>query len=104
MAVRSITVLDDIRQRRATRGYTTEPVDEVAVRSPLDVAVYALSANNLRSWSCMVIQGGKLLRTDSRGLGSLRAMTGSVVCDSVAPASQQGRVLGPMWKIELFTG
>jgi len=57
----SMPVLDAIRQRRAVRAYSGKPVDEAAVRSLLEAAVQAPSANNLQPWSFVVIQDRKLL-------------------------------------------
>lgn len=55
-------VLEAIRQRRATRGYTPKPVDEATVLALLDAAVHAPSANNLQPWSFAVIQDRELLK------------------------------------------
>ena len=55
-------VLDAIQQRRATRAYTAEPVGEQAVRTLLDAAIHAPSANNVQPWSFVVIQDPVLLR------------------------------------------
>jgi nitroreductase len=55
-------VLDVIMQRRATRAYTPEPVDEKTVRALLDAAIHAPSASNGQPWSFIVIQDPLLLK------------------------------------------
>ena len=56
------SVLEAIRDRRATRAYTARPVEEVEVRTLLDAAVQAPSARNLQPWSFAVVQDRALLR------------------------------------------
>lgn len=57
-----MSVLDAIRQRRATRHYTSRPVGEKIVHALLDAAVMAPSARDLQPWSFVVVQDPKLLK------------------------------------------
>ena len=56
-----VSVLDAIRLRRATRHFTSRPVDERTVHALLDAAVMAPSARDLEPWSFVVVQDPKLL-------------------------------------------
>ena len=57
----SMTVLDAIRQRRATRIYTDRRVDAETVNALLDAAVRAPSARNQQPWSFAIIQDRRVL-------------------------------------------
>jgi nitroreductase len=55
-----------IYSRRATRDFTTEPVDERTLRTLIDAAVQAPSAVNAQPWSFCVIRDKALLGSISR--------------------------------------
>jgi nitroreductase len=57
----SMTILDAIRNRRAIRHYTDQPVDAETVKVLLEYAVQAPSAVNGQSWSFVVIQNRHLM-------------------------------------------
>jgi len=60
----------DVKQaiygRRAVRDYTTEPLDEAAVRTLIEAAVQAPSAVNQQPWSFCVVRDKALLMRISR--------------------------------------
>lgn len=55
-------VREAIRQRRAVRAFTEEPVAEGVVRELLDAAIQAPSAINLQPWAFVVVQDQYLLK------------------------------------------
>jgi nitroreductase len=56
-------VREAIYGRRAVREFTTEPVDEAALRRLIDAAVQAPSAVNQQPWRFTVVRDRKLLGT-----------------------------------------
>lgn len=54
-----------IRGRRATRGYTAEPVDRAAIAQLIEAAVHAPSAMNAQPWDFCVIEGRARLQAIS---------------------------------------
>lgn len=54
-----------IRERRATRAYTSEPLDRTAVERLIDAAVQAPSAMNLQPWAFYVFEGAQRLKAFS---------------------------------------
>jgi nitroreductase len=49
-------VLDLIKKRRSIRDYTHEPVSDAAVKTMLEAAMAAPSANNSQSWEFVVVR------------------------------------------------
>lgn len=50
-----------IYDRRATRAYTSEPVDKAVLEALVDAAIQAPSANNLQPWAFCVVRDAALL-------------------------------------------
>jgi len=48
-------LMDAIRQRRAVRSYTSEPVSEVVMRTLIDAAIWAPSATNEQPWMFTIV-------------------------------------------------
>jgi nitroreductase len=57
----AMSVMDAIYKRRAVRAYTSQKVDETALKTLLDAAVHAPTAVHEEPWSFAVIQDKKLL-------------------------------------------
>ena len=55
-----------IYSRRGVRDFTTEPVDEKALRQLIDAAIQALSAVNQQPWSFSVVRDKAVLARISR--------------------------------------
>jgi nitroreductase len=53
-------VLDLIKKRRSIREYTDEAVSDAAVKTMLEAAMAAPSANNSKSWEFVVVRRGDL--------------------------------------------
>lgn len=53
---------DAIRERRAVRDYSDEPLSESVVRELIDAAILAPSAVNVQPWSFVVIQDRDLMK------------------------------------------
>lgn len=58
----SSNVLDVIHERRSTRSYLPDRVDDATVRALLDAAVWAPTAIHLEPWVFAVVQDKRLLR------------------------------------------
>jgi nitroreductase len=58
----SMTVLDAIYRRRATRAFTPAPIDEPTIRELLRAAVHAPTAMHLEPWAFVVVQDRALLK------------------------------------------
>ena len=58
---RQMFVLDAIYERRATRAYTSQPVDKPTIMKLLDAAVRAPTAIHLEPWAFVVVQNRALL-------------------------------------------
>ena len=58
----SMTVLDAIYHRRATRAFTPAPVDETTIRELLRAAVHAPTAMHLEPWAFVIVQDRALLK------------------------------------------
>ena len=58
----TLSVLDAIYRRRATRSYTAAPVDDITVRALIGAAIQAPNAMHEEPWAFTVIQDRKLLR------------------------------------------
>lgn len=54
-----------IRDRRATRAYTSESIDRTTVKRLIDAAVQAPSAMNLQPWAFVVFEGAQHLKAFS---------------------------------------
>jgi nitroreductase len=57
----ALSVMDAIYQRRAVRAFTSQKVDETALKTLLDTAVHAPTAIHEEPWSFAVIQDKSLL-------------------------------------------
>ena len=58
----SMTVLDAIYRRRATRAFMPAPIDEPTIRELLRAAVHAPTAMHLEPWAFVVVQDRALLK------------------------------------------
>lgn len=56
-----------IYSRRAVRDFTTEPMDEKALRQLIDAAIQAPSAVNQQPWSFSVVREGVACTYFARG-------------------------------------
>jgi nitroreductase len=56
-----MNVFDAIRNRRAVREYTSEPVENATIESVITLAIQAPSAMNIQPWAFAVIRGRELL-------------------------------------------
>lgn len=59
---RELGVMEAIRQRRATRSFTGEPVGKPAIRALLDAAVHAPTAMHEEPWVFAVVQDKAVLQ------------------------------------------
>jgi nitroreductase len=59
-------IMEAIRNRRAVREYTSEPVDEKTLKSLIDAAIQAPSAVNQQPWSFAVVRDQPQLDRVSR--------------------------------------
>lgn len=59
-------VQEAIRTRRSVREFTSEPVDQSALRQLVDAAIQAPSAMNRQPWSFVVVRDKSLLARISR--------------------------------------
>lgn len=57
-----MTAFDAIYGRHATRAFTTDPVDDAAIRDLLAAAVHAPTAMHLEPWAFVVVQDRALLK------------------------------------------
>jgi len=55
-------VLDLIKKRRSIRKYTDDPISDEEIRTMLEAAMAAPSADNLRPWEFIVVRDGGLRR------------------------------------------
>ncbi len=55
-------MLDLIKQRRSIRKYTAEPVSDADIRTMLEAAMAAPSADNIQPWEFVVVQDAVLRR------------------------------------------
>ena len=60
-------VLQVIRERRSTRLYTTEPVDDATMDDLLEAAIWAPSALNAQPWSFGIVRDRSLLDRYAEG-------------------------------------
>jgi nitroreductase len=58
----TMSALDAIYARHATRAYTTDAVDDATIRTLLAAAVHAPTAMHLEPWAFVVVQDRELLR------------------------------------------
>jgi nitroreductase len=69
----SLGVLDAIYCRHATRAYTSQPVDDKAIRELLHAAVRAPTAMHLEPWAFVIVQDRALLKRISDRAKALAA-------------------------------
>ena len=55
-------IFEAIRNRRATRAYSSQKVSEDIVRSLIDLSILAPSAMNQQAWSFVVVQNPEILK------------------------------------------
>jgi len=79
-----MTMLDTIFARRSIRRYTDEPVTETQIKTILEAAMAAPSANNSQPWHFVVVRDRELLRqlADVHPYGKMlaQAAAGIAVC------------------------
>lgn len=56
-----VVLFDALAERRSIRAYTSEPVDEAALRRLIGAAILAPSATNAQTWSFTVVRDQDLL-------------------------------------------
>lgn len=67
----SMSAMDAIYKRRAVRDYLPQKIDEVVVRTLLDVAVHAPTAMHEEPWSFVIIQNQDILNRLSESAKTL---------------------------------
>ena len=69
-------VLKAIQERRSTRGFSGEPLEEAQLQALIDAALAAPSARNTQMWHFSVVQNRALLDEFSRDFAALMAKNG----------------------------
>ncbi len=99
-----MTALDAIHARRATRAFTSAPVDEASIHKLLSAAVRAPTAMHAEPWSFVVVQNRGFLRRLSDRAKTLAAQPvahapSHDLVRAASPSSAAARLVDPAFNI-----